>query len=172
MLVIAHACIATDHPPPTPAATHAPALVAPEKSVVPLRVEASCQAAWAVKALAQHACGRSALVAAGAEAALAAAARPRQGGCAAALAEALEALRRPPEPGPGSLAAGPAPRLCTACGAPGSRARPLKLCVGCRGLVRWCSTECQRSSWAGHRRVCLERRAAAAAPAAAASGSR
>jgi hypothetical protein len=118
------------------------------------------EAAAAVKALAQHACGRSAL--AGAEAALTAAAGSRQGACAAALAKALEVLRRPPEPN------GPASRLCTVCGARAS----LKRCAGCRGPERWCSAECQRSSWAGHRAVCLERRAsAAAAAAAAASGS-
>jgi hypothetical protein len=124
---------------------------------------ASCWAAEAVKALTQHACGRAALLAAGAEAALAAAAGSRPGAWSAALAEALEVLRRPPEDGPGPLADGPAPRPCAACGAHGSRARPLKLCTGCRGPERWCSAECQRSSWAGHRAVCLERRAAAAA---------
>jgi hypothetical protein len=123
--------------------------------------------ASAVKALAQHACGRSALVAAGAEAALPAAAGWQQGPCAPALAEALEMLRRPPEHGPGPVAAGPAPRLCAFCGAHGSSAR-LKQCAGCRGPDRWCSAECQRSSWAAHRAVCLERRAAAASAAAAA----
>jgi hypothetical protein len=124
-----------------------------------------------VKALAQHACGRSALLAAGGEAALTAAAASRQGAVAAALAEALEVLRRPPEQGPEPVAAGPAPTVCAVCGASGSRARPLKLCGGCRGPERWCSAGCQRSSWAGHRAVCLERRAAAVAAAAAATGS-
>jgi hypothetical protein len=114
---------------------------------------ASSQAAAAVKALAQHACGRSALVAAGGEA-------------------ALEMLRRLPEHGAGPLAAGPAPQVCTACGALGSRARPLKLCSACRGPERWCSAECQRSSWAGHKAVCKERRAAAASAAAAAGSQR
>jgi hypothetical protein len=132
---------------------------------------ASCQVASVVKALAQHACGRLALVAAGAEAALPAAVGSSwQGAWAPALAEALEMLRRPPEHAPGPLAAGPAPRLCAACGASGSRARPLKQCGGCRGPERWCSAECQRSSWAGHRAVCLARRAAAAAAAPAAEG--
>jgi hypothetical protein len=131
----------------------------------------SCDVASAVRALAQHACGRAALVAADAEAALPAAAASRRGAWAPALAEALETLRRLPEHGPGSLAAGTVPRLCTVCGAPGSRGRPLKQCAGCRGPERWCSAECQRSSWAGHRAVCLERRGAAAAAAAAAAGS-
>jgi hypothetical protein len=126
---------------------------------------ASCQAAQAVTALAQHTCGHSALLAARAEAALAAAAGSRQGAWAPALAEALEMLRRPPEHATGPAAAGPEPRLCAVCGARGSRARPLKLCNGCRGPERWCSAECQRSSWPGHRALCLERRAAAAAAA-------
>jgi hypothetical protein len=120
-----------------------------------------------VKALAQHACGHSALVAAGGEAALTAAAASRQGAVAAALAKALEMLRRPPE-----HAAGPAaPRLCAACGERASRARPLQQCGGCHGPERWCGAECQRSSWAGHKAVCLERRAGAAAAAAAPAGS-
>jgi hypothetical protein len=122
-----------------------------------------------VRALAQHACGRSALVAAGAEAALAAAPGTRQGSWAPALAEALEMLRRPPEHGAEPLVAGPAPHLCTVCGARGSRAQPLKSCAGCRGPERWCRAECQRASWAGHKAVCLERRAVAAAAAAAGS---
>jgi hypothetical protein len=138
------------------------------------------RAAAAVRALAQHACGRSALVAAGAEAALAAAPGTRQGSWAPALAEALEMLRGPPEHGParsgparGPLPAGPAPRLCSVCGARGSRARPLKQCGGCRGPERWCSAECQRSSWPGHKAACLQMRAlvAAAAAAAPAAGS-
>jgi hypothetical protein len=131
----------------------------------------SWQAASAVKALAQHACGRAALLAAGAEAALTAAAASWQGPWAPALAEALEMLRRSPEHGPGPLVDSPTPRLCAVCGARRSRARPLKLCTGCRGPERWCSAECQRSSWAGHRAVCLERRAAAAATTAAPAGS-
>jgi hypothetical protein len=118
----------------------------PQLAVLPaIRGKAEAQVASAVKALVQHACGRSALAAAGAEAALAAAAESRQGAWAApALAEALEMLRRRPEdgPGPGPLGGGP---------------------------ERGCSTECQRSSWAGHRAVCLERRAEAAAAAAAGS---
>jgi hypothetical protein len=125
--------------------------------------------AAAMRALARHACGRAALVAAGAEAALLAAlaAGSREGAVEPYLAEALEALRRPPEPGPGPAVDGPAaPRLCLVCGARGSRARPLKVCAGCRGPERWCSAECQRSSWAGHRAVCLERRAATTAAAA------
>jgi hypothetical protein len=126
---------------------------------------AACQAASAARALAQHACGRSALVAAGAEAALQAAPGTRQGSWAPALAEALEMLRRPAEHGPGPLAAGPAAKLCTVCGALGSRAEPLQRCGSCRGPERWCSAECQRSSWAGHKAVCLERRAVAAAAA-------
>jgi hypothetical protein len=126
------------------------------------------QAAATVRALAQHACGRSALVAAGAEAALAAAPGTRQGSWAPALAEALEMLRRPLEHGPGPLPAGHAPRLCSVCGARGSRARPLKQCGGCRGPERWCSAECQRASWAGHKAACLQMRAVAAAAAAAA----
>jgi hypothetical protein len=126
---------------------------------------AARQAASAVVALARHTCGRSALATAGGEAALAAAYQSRQRAWAPALAEALEMLRRPPQDGPGPAAAGPEPRLCAVCGARGSRARPLKLCIGCRGPERWCSAECQRSSWAGHRAVCLERRAAAAAAA-------
>jgi hypothetical protein len=125
--------------------------------------EALLKAASAVKALAKHACGRSALIAAGAEAALPAAAGSQQGAWAPTLAEALEMLRRPPEHAPGPLPAGSASRLCTACGARRSRARPLKMCGSCRGPERWCSAECQRSSWAGHKTVCLERRAAAAA---------
>jgi hypothetical protein len=132
----------------------------------------SRQVALTVKALARHACGRLALVAAGAEAALAAAAASRQGAWAPALAEAVEVLRRPPEHGPGPLAAGPEPRLCTVCGVRRSRARPLKVCIGCRGPERWCSVECQRSSWAGHRAVCLARRAAAEAAAEAAGSER
>jgi hypothetical protein len=118
---------------------------------------ALCRAASIVRDLARHERGRSALAAAGAEAALAAAAGLGQGAWAPALAEALGMLRRPPE-----HASGPAPRLCTVCGAQGSSARPLKQCGGCRGPERWCSAECQRSGWAGHRAVCLERRAAAA----------
>jgi hypothetical protein len=134
--------------------------------------ETSCRTASAVKALAQHACGRSALAAAGAEAALAAAYQSRQGAWAAALADALETLLRPPEDGPGALAAaGPEPRLCAVCGARGSRGRPLMQCGGCRGPERWCSAECQRRGWPGHKAVCRERRAAAAAEAAAAAGS-
>jgi hypothetical protein len=131
--------------------------------------EATRRAASAVKALARHACGRAALLVEGAEAALAAAAGSQQGVWAPALAEALEMLRRPPEQGPGPATAGAAPRLCAVCGAGASSAR-LKQCAGCRGLERWCSAECQRSSWAGHRAVCLERRAAAAAAEAAAAG--
>jgi hypothetical protein len=136
--------------------------------------DAACQVASAVKALARHACGRSALLAAGAEAALAAAAESWQedwapAALAEALEQALELVRRPPEQGPEPLAASSAPRLCAACGAPGSRARPLMRCAGCRGPERWCSSECQRGSWAGHRAVCLERRAAAAAAATAAA---
>jgi hypothetical protein len=133
--------------------------------------DAACRAASAAKALAQHACGRSALIAAGAEGALTAAAASRRGAWAAALGEALEMLRRPPEVGPGPLADGPEPRLCSVCGARGSRARPLMRCTGCRGPERWCSAECQRISWPGHRAVCLERRAAASTAAAAPAGS-
>jgi hypothetical protein len=121
--------------------------------------DASWWAASSVKALAEHACGRSALAAAGAEAVLAAAAASR-GAWATSLTEALEVLRRPPQDGPG-----PAPRLCDACGARGSRARPLQQCSGCHGPERWCSVECQRSSWAAHKVVCRERKAAVAAPA-------
>jgi hypothetical protein len=135
---------------------------------------ASCKAAAAVTALASHACGRSALVEAGAEAALAAAAESWQedwapAALAEALEQALELVRRPPpEQGAPPLAASPVARACATCGVPGSRARPLMRCAGCRGPERWCGAECQRSSWAGHRAVCLERRAAAAAAEAAA----
>jgi hypothetical protein len=129
---------------------------------------ASVRVARAIEALAQHACGRSALVAAGAEAALVAAAALRPGGWARALAAALEMLP-PPEHGPGPFGARPGPQVCIACGALGSRARPLKQCSACRGPERWCSAECQRSSWAGHKAVCKERRAAASAAAAAGS---
>jgi hypothetical protein len=130
--------------------------------------EAACRAASAAKALARHACGRSALIAAGAEGVLAVAAawRREPEAWAPALGEALEMLRRPPEDGPGPLAAGPEPRLCSVCGVRGSRARPLMRCTGCRGPERWCSAECQRSSWPGHKAACLERRAAAAVAAA------
>jgi hypothetical protein len=124
--------------------------------------EASCRTAAAVKALAQQSCGRSVLIAAGAEVVLTAAAESRQGAWSPALAEALEMLRRAPEGGPGPLAAGSEPQLCAVCGAPGSRDRPLKQCGGCRGPERWCSAQCQRGSWPGHKAVCQERRAAAA----------
>jgi hypothetical protein len=129
----------------------------------------SRQAAAAAKALAQHACGRAALLDSGAEAALAAVVASRPGAWAPALAEALEVLRRPPERGPGPVAADAVPRLCSTCGARGSRDQPLKQCGACRGPERWCGAECQRRGWAGHKAVCLERRAAAAASAAAGS---
>jgi hypothetical protein len=155
--------------------THAAAPTLPQLALLPamrgdddISYQITGRTAYAAKALAQHACGRAALLAAGADAdgRGRVAAESRQGAVAAALGEALEVLRRPPEHGPGPLAAGPAPRLCAACGARGSRARPLMRCTGCRGPERWCSAECQRISWPGHRAVCLERRAAASTAAA------
>jgi hypothetical protein len=80
--------------------------------------EALWRAASAVKALARHECGHSALLAAGAEAALpAAAAGSGHGARAAAFAEALEMLRRPPSTGRGRSP--PAP--CRGCAPPAAR---------------------------------------------------
>jgi hypothetical protein len=39
------------------------------------------------------------------------------------------------------------------------------LCRGCRS-VRYCSLECMRSAWPGHRQACQERQATASAAAA------
>jgi hypothetical protein len=61
---------------------------------------------------------------------------------------------------------------CDACGAAaGPAAQALKRCGRCRAAVAYCSTDCQRHSWAelGHRGVCGAAAAAGAATLRAAS---
>jgi hypothetical protein len=90
-----------------------------------------------------------------------------------AASEVLEDLREPP-PADARPAADADASKCAVCGKraaamPGGR--PLMRCSGCRGPERWCSKECQRASWlGGHREVCRQRQAAAAASAAAPDG--
>jgi hypothetical protein len=135
----------------------------------------------AVSGVAVYAEARRALVAAGAEAAVEAL---LAGGAAAlptpladdtiewadverAAHQALQAIREPALANPRPAAAADAPQ-CAVCGkraaaTPGGR--QLMRCAGCRGPERWCSKECQRESWlGGHREVCRQRQAAAAAP--------
>jgi hypothetical protein len=91
----------------------------------------------------------------------------------AAASEVLENIRQPPPAAVRPAGAAEA-RQCGVCGKhaaamPGGG--PLKRCGGCRGPERWCSTECQRTSWlGGHREACAQRQAAAAAAAAAPAG--
>jgi hypothetical protein len=85
-----------------------------------------------------------------------------------AASEVLEGIRRPP-PADGRPAAADGTPQCALCGKLGAAmpgGRPLMCCGGCRGPERWCSKECQRASWlGGHRELCKQRQAAAAAAA-------
>jgi hypothetical protein len=87
-----------------------------------------------------------------------------------AASRILDEIRQPP-PGdaqPAAAADDAAPQ-CAVCGkraaaTPGGR--PLMRCGGCRGPEHWCGKECQRAHWVeGHREVCRQRQAAAAAAA-------
>jgi hypothetical protein len=107
----------------------------------------------------------------------------RRGNCAAPSAAGLAACsgREPREMGASSSASRALPIIgerseqgrgrasgneCAACAKTPADGARLRLCRGCRS-VRYCSLECMRSAWPGHRQACQERQAAAASAAAA-----
>jgi hypothetical protein len=76
--------------------------------------------------------------------------------------------RASPAVGKGSSEQGHVPASgdrCAACAQKPADGARLRLCRGCRS-VRYCSLECMRSAWPGHRHACQERQAEASAAAA------